>query len=57
MHARAFVASTTEYNKVAQGGQTSTTSYNTPENKRNVEMLYLFGRGLTQTHFHFPLSV
>ena len=29
-------ASTTEYNKVAWGGQTSTTSYNTAENKRNV---------------------
>ena len=29
-------ASTTEYNKVAWGGQTSTTSYNIAENKRNV---------------------
>ena len=28
--------STAEYNKVALGGQTSTTSYNIPENKRNV---------------------
>ena len=29
-------ASTTEYNKVAWGGQTSSTTYNTAENKRNV---------------------
>ena len=29
-------SSRTEYNKVAWGGQTSTTSYNIAENKRNV---------------------
>ena len=29
-------ASTTEYNKVAWGGQTSTTSYDIRKNKRNV---------------------
>ena len=28
--------STTEYNKVAWGGQMSTTSYDIPQNKRNV---------------------